>query len=61
MSKKSKKFPKSTAPKVETPAEKQLSALNLDIWICLEIGFWDLEFSQWDCHASLAMTGKTAS
>jgi hypothetical protein len=19
--------------------------------ICLEIGFWHLEFSQWDCHA----------
>jgi hypothetical protein len=25
--------------------------LNFDIGICLEIGVWDLEFSQWDCRA----------
>jgi hypothetical protein len=27
----------------------------------LEIGVWDFEFGQWDCHASLAMTSSPLS
>ncbi len=30
--------------------------LDFNIWVYLEIGFWDLDFGQRDCRAPLAMT-----
>jgi len=44
---------------LNTNCQKRLGFLNFDIWICLELVFWDLEFIKWGLPRTFQVLAMT--